>query len=1180
MNRVGQFVRVIGDQRHYGGQRRLITVRLSPIDGRIARSVEDQLMDRIAALTMYAANTMTAMQRLNDDYSLSVVMDAGLSGFVMLQYRWFVSSGFRRFETVDDIEELLPEAIIQAMENMQQSERDIPDIEEFIFELRYDLPYVARARGKMPKNIMRAIQNDNVGGLYKYEHCENACGFKAVVYAITANSTMRNHWTGPLGWYMQQFNANINVDMLKRNKNRFNALACDLANQIGVVDPQQRWDIMLGGSASTSKLFIQHQPKMQVVIYNQVTRQLMEHERGTQFSPALAKNTSFLMSYTCGHLQLIKSPYEYFGLRQGNKVFCYVCLKFCAPQHQCDQDLVQQCDRCLMVFGDADSMNKHTKVNERDSETCDACEKDFYSEACRRFHRCSARNITTCRVCGNNYLIGIEHHCGKYKCVVCKVYVERDHKCQLVKPDPPEDTCTPESEGEHYYAFDVESMLTPQDDGSRLHTVNLVVVRRCFQENEEWVFGDAREFIKWLEKLKKPSTFYAHNMKGYDGRLIFEQLLDDHTPPVQMTWAGAKIMEMRYGKHKFRDTLTHLTASLAQLPKMLGLDEREFKKGFFPYLFNMEENQDYVGPIPGKDAFDPECMSPAKREEFDRWYDEQLGIEYNFHRELVEYCQSDVKILTKAIETYMRAAMTKHPMNPLRSITCAGYAKSVYMTYYLPEDTLYRLSINAYENIRKAMHGGRTDTRRLLREWTDDEVAAGYYGCYQDVQSLYPTVQFYDPMPVGQPVYQRYGGDMARPPTKEHLKTIFGFVCCDIEPKTYLHHPILVEVNDEGRLVGDLLPKRRIVLPTPELHLALDHGYEVTAVYWSYHFEKSTDLFKGYMRQFLKDKLEASGVPGWVRTEEDWEEFANYHQEKLGIELVRDKMVKNASRKTGAKLLCNSLWGKFGERMHPNFYECFRTHENDDMIMGLERQWVDGDIDISYRRFNRDNSHVAMVYKYSTEDKVPSFRLKEHLGRTHIAIAAMVTSHARCRLWAELNKLGDRVLYHDTDSIIYEHSPDGYNIPLGRYLGEWEDETGGDPITKFASTGPKCYSYIVQRADGTQKSATKVKGITLNSENARLIDYQAMKDIVTKTVDQIAARSLLFNYDRNRGTFITKTTAKVFKMTYNKGEVDESDWKVYPFGHHRYLLPEEGQSLSHQTYLQLQFRREAEAAAH
>lgn len=65
---------------------------------------------------------------------------------------------------------------------------------------------------------------------------------------------------------------------------------------------------------------------------------------------------------------------------------------------------------------------------------------------------------------------------------------------------------------------------------------------------------------------------------------------------------------------------------------------------------------------------------------------------------------------------------------------------------------------------------------------------------------------------------------------------------------------------------------------------------------------------------------------------------------------------------------------------------------------------------------------------------------------------------------AMADKLGARVLYHDTDSIIYENRLGAFNIPDGRYLGEWECETGGSPIIKFVSIGPKCYAY--ETADG------------------------------------------------------------------------------------------------------------------
>lgn len=69
------------------------------------------------------------------------------------------------------------------------------------------------------------------------------------------------------------------------------------------------------------------------------------------------------------------------------------------------------------------------------------------------------------------------------------------------------------------------------------------------------------------------------------------------------------------------------------------------------------------------------------------------------------------------------------------------------------------------------------------------------------MQSLYPTVQFYDTLPVGTPTYKC---DYSEVPD---LTGFFGFVCCDIHPTKYLHHPVLVELKD-SKLVADLYPKK------------------------------------------------------------------------------------------------------------------------------------------------------------------------------------------------------------------------------------------------------------------------------------------------------------------------------------------------------------------------------------
>lgn len=79
---------------------------------------------------------------------------------------------------------------------------------------------------------------------------------------------------------------------------------------------------------------------------------------------------------------------------------------------------------------------------------------------------------------------------------------------------------------------------------------------------------------------------------------------------------------------------------------------------------------------------------------------------------------------------------------------------------------------------------------------------------------------------------------------------------------------------------------------------------------------------------------------------------------------------------------------------------------------------------------------------------------------TNVFIAAFTTSWARIKLYREMDKLGDAILYCDTDSIIY--ASNGTNDPpLGNYLGEFTDELDGATITSFVSG--KFYYFNVKK---------------------------------------------------------------------------------------------------------------------
>ena len=107
-----------------------------------------------------------------------------------------------------------------------------------------------------------------------------------------------------------------------------------------------------------------------------------------------------------------------------------------------------------------------------------------------------------------------------------------------------------------------------------------------------------------------------------------------------------------------------------------------------------------------------------------------------------------------------------------------------------------------------------------------------------------------------------------------------------------------------------------------------------------------------------------------------------------------------------------------------------------------------------------------------------------------IFIACFTTCWARIRLYAALDMLQERVQYTDTDSVIFSSLPHENNPPLGDFLGDFKDELGEDDfITEFASAGPKNYGYLTKK----EKEECKVRGISLNSEGIKQLNYQVLR---------------------------------------------------------------------------------------
>ena len=75
-----------------------------------------------------------------------------------------------------------------------------------------------------------------------------------------------------------------------------------------------------------------------------------------------------------------------------------------------------------------------------------------------------------------------------------------------------------------------------------------------------------------------------------------------------------------------------------------------------------------------------------------------------------------------------------------------------------------------------------------------------------------------------------------------------------------------------------------------------------------------------------------------------------------------------------------------------------------------------------------NEEHLHLEYEHQAEF-VPEDM------KTNIFLATFTTCWARLKLYGVLDQLGDRVLYCDTDSVIYVSIPGFYDPPLGDYLG-------------------------------------------------------------------------------------------------------------------------------------------------
>ena len=170
--------------------------------------------------------------------------------------------------------------------------------------------------------------------------------------------------------------------------------------------------------------------------------------------------------------------------------------------------------------------------------------------------------------------------------------------------------------------------------------------------------------------------------------------------------------------------------------------------------------------------------------------------------------------------------------------------------------------------------------------------------------------------------------------------------------------------------------------------------------------------------------------------------------------------------------------------------------------------------------------------------------------RTNVVIAAFTTAYARLQLYDELDMLGERALYYDTDSVIYLSQASQPEPRLGNYIGDLTDELGGEHITVFASGGLKNYCYKTSGG----KTEVKVRGITLDCTARQKVNFESIWELVSLPakcgVTGTVSMDIPFRITRNTRTkeIQTKRMKKVYRVVYNKRVIID-DYKTLPYGY-------------------------------
>lgn len=437
------------------------------------------------------------------------------------------------------------------------------------------------------------------------------------------------------------------------------------------------------------------------------------------------------------------------------------------------------------------------------------------------------------------------------------------------------------------------------------------------------------------------SSFYFHNLK-FDGEFILSWLLSN----------GFKHVSSK--RFLQNNTFTTLISDKGQ-------------HYTYTICFNQDTTKDIKRIVTIYDSLKLLTFSVAEVAKAFNLKESKLELDYTTRREKgheltdaeKDYLKNDVVIMAKALNIMFKHGLTK--------MTAGSNALADYKKIVGKKNFSRWFPIPAYDyDIRQSYKGGFTycDSRTQGKDLGE--------GIVLDVNSLYPSVMYYNLLPYGEGKFfqGKYEHDDIYP-------LYVQMITCQFELK-------------EGYIPTLQLKNNLSFIPTE--YLKSSAGEEVTICMTCVDFEIFLEHYNVYNLEYHS---------GW-KFKATVGLFKDYIDKWNAIKVQSTKEGNKAMR-TLAKLMLNSLYGKFS--LNPN---------------------------------------VQSKIPYLTEEGIVKYRLgkKETRDPIYIPVGTFITAWARHKTITSAQKVYDRFLYADTDSLhlLGTELPDCLEIDSTK-LGAWKHES-------------------------------------------------------------------------------------------------------------------------------------------